>query len=69
MDMANYISVKMELLKPEIRNEIRELLEKIWEGYNIKNIDQVQACEAVGVNAQRSLDRAAASVSKDPFAR
>jgi len=47
MDMANYISVKMELLKPEIRNEIRELLEKIWEGYNIKNIDIEKFCNAL----------------------
>ena len=47
MDMANYISVKMELLKPEIRYEIRELLEKIWEGYNIKNIDIEKFCNAL----------------------
>ena len=47
MDMANYISVKMELLKPEIRNEIRELLEKIWEGYNIKNIDIEKFCNVL----------------------
>jgi 3-dehydroquinate synthase len=47
MDMANYISVKMELLKPEVRNEIRELLEKIWEGYNIKNIDIEKFCNTL----------------------
>jgi 3-dehydroquinate synthase len=47
MDMANYISVKMELLKPEIRYEIRELLEKIWKGYNIKNIDIQKFCNAL----------------------
>ena len=47
MDMANYISVKMESLKPEIRNEIRELLEKIWEGYNIKNIDIEKFCNTL----------------------
>ena len=47
MDIANYISVKMELLNPEIRNEIRELLEKIWEGYNIKNMDVDKFCNAL----------------------
>jgi len=47
MDMANYLSVKMDLLKPEIRNEIRKLLEKIWEGYNIKNIDIEKFCNVL----------------------
>ena len=39
MDMANFFSVKMNLLHPHIRNEIRELLQQIWRGYNIKNLD------------------------------
>lgn len=39
MDMANYISTKRNQLSEVIRYEIRELLEKIWNGYDIKNID------------------------------
>ena len=38
MDMANFISVKLDFIPMEIRTNIRELLEKIWHGYNIKNI-------------------------------
>ena len=37
--MANFISIKMKLLESYIRLEIRELLEKIWQGYNIKDLD------------------------------
>jgi len=47
MDMANYISVKLKLLEPEIRNEIRELLEKIWQGFDIKNINVDKFCDAL----------------------
>ena len=39
MDMANYISVKRKHLSETVRFEIRELLEKIWTGYDIKNMD------------------------------
>ena len=39
MDMANYFSVKRKLLNPQIRKEIRELLQQIWKGYSIKYID------------------------------
>jgi len=39
MDMANFISVKRGFLSESIRLDIKELLEKIWVGYNIKNID------------------------------
>jgi len=39
MDMANYISVKKKYIPMKIRNEIRELLEKIWTGYEIKHLD------------------------------
>lgn len=38
MDMSNYISVKLGLIPLDIRLNIRELLEKIWNGYNIRNI-------------------------------
>jgi 3-dehydroquinate synthase len=47
MDMANYISVKMKLLKPEIRTEIRELLEDIWKGFTINNLDIDKFCEVL----------------------
>ena len=39
MDMANFISVKMKLLKSDIRLEIRELLQNIWRGYDINQLD------------------------------
>jgi len=39
MDIANYVSVKKKYIPMQTRNEIRELLEKIWTGYNIKNMD------------------------------
>ena len=47
MDMANFVSTKMGLLRPEIRNEIRELLMKIWDGFNINNIDIENFCNAL----------------------
>ncbi len=39
MDIANFISIKKELLNPKIRLDIRELLQKIWEGYEIKHLN------------------------------
>lgn len=38
MDMANFFSVKLNYLVEETRDEIRELLEKIWDGYVINNL-------------------------------
>ena len=38
MDMANFVSVKLGYLQCEIRQEIRELLEQIWDGYVISNL-------------------------------
>jgi 3-dehydroquinate synthase len=39
MDIANFISVKKKYIPMQIRYEIRELLEKIWVGYDLKNIN------------------------------
>ncbi len=39
MDMANFVSVKLGLIPQEVRNDVRELTEWIWEGYDIKGID------------------------------
>ncbi len=39
MDMANFISVKMGFINNEVRNEIREVTEYIWNGYQINDID------------------------------
>ena len=39
MDIANYISVKLNLLNPEVRNEIREVTNYISSGYNINKLD------------------------------
>jgi len=47
MDMANFISVKMKLLESYIRLDIRELLEKIWQGYNIKDLDVEKFCSVL----------------------
>ena len=38
MDMANFVSVKLNYLDEETRDEIRELLEEIWNGYTINNL-------------------------------
>ena len=38
MDMANFISVKLGLIPDAVRGNIRELLEKIWAGYDIKHL-------------------------------
>ena len=35
----NFISVKMGFLKSKIREEIRELLQQIWKGHDIRNLD------------------------------
>ena len=47
MDMANFVSVKMKLLDETIRTEIRELLQQIWVGYDIKHIDVEKFCRAL----------------------
>ena len=38
MDMANFISVKRKFLKNSVRLEIRDLLQRIWSGYDISNL-------------------------------
>ena len=48
MDMANFVSVKLNLLDPRVRIEIRELLQKIWMGYDIKQIDIEKFLDALG---------------------
>ena len=47
MDIANYISVKMNLLNSETRIEIRELLKEIWDGFNIEKKDINKFCNAL----------------------
>ncbi len=39
MDIANFVSVKKNILPMNVRNEIRELLIQIWNGYDISNIN------------------------------
>jgi 3-dehydroquinate synthase len=39
MDMANYVSMKLGLIPQSIRDDVRELVELIFEGYDIKGID------------------------------
>ena len=38
MDIANFISVKLGYIDENIRNDIRELLSQIWDGYSIKEL-------------------------------
>jgi len=38
MDMSNYVSMKLGYISESIRNEIRELLEQIWQGTSISEI-------------------------------
>jgi 3-dehydroquinate synthase len=38
MDIANFISVKLGYIDETIRNDIRELLSQIWDGYSIKEL-------------------------------
>ena len=39
MDMSNFISVKLGFIPKQVRDDVRELTEWIWEGYDIKGID------------------------------
>lgn len=50
MDMANFISVKKGYIPESVRNDVRELVQQIWEGTHIKDI---------------SLDTYATALSKD----
>ena len=36
---SNFISVKMGILKPEIRDEIRNFLKNIWKDFSINDLD------------------------------
>jgi 3-dehydroquinate synthase len=38
MDMSNYVSVKKGFITEDVRQNIRGVVEKIWEGYTIKNL-------------------------------
>jgi 3-dehydroquinate synthase len=38
MDMSNYVSVKKGYISEDVRQNIRGVVEKIWEGYTIKNL-------------------------------
>lgn len=39
MDIANYVSVKLGFIPDTVRNEIRSVVEYIWKGYTIEDID------------------------------
>jgi 3-dehydroquinate synthase len=47
MDIANFISVKMGILDSSIRNEIKYLLQEIWKGFSIKELDVENFCIAL----------------------
>lgn len=48
MDISNFISVKLGFIPMQVRTDIRELLEKIWKGYDIKNISLEKFITALG---------------------
>ncbi|MEO6454886.1 MAG: AroB-related putative sugar phosphate phospholyase (cyclizing) [Ginsengibacter sp.] len=50
MDMSNFVSVKLGYIKPETREEIREVVRQIWAGTSITDI---------------SLDKFTSALSKD----
>lgn len=39
MDMANFVSVKLGYINEDLRMHIRELLQQVWEGTSIKDIN------------------------------
>jgi 3-dehydroquinate synthase len=39
MDLANLISVKLNLIDLALRNELREQFEPVWKGFSVKNVD------------------------------
>jgi len=39
MDMANYVSVKLDLIPEQVRNEIREVVVNFWPGFEINELD------------------------------
>jgi 3-dehydroquinate synthase len=39
MDIANFVSTKLGFIPSNVRDEIREVTEYIWEGYSIADID------------------------------
>lgn len=38
MDIANFVSVRLGFIPPEVREHIRELLQQIWQGTSIKTL-------------------------------
>lgn len=48
MDMANYVSEKLGLLPPGIRDEIRPFLQHVWTGYSLEGISASMMVEALG---------------------
>lgn len=57
MDMANYVSEKMELLQPGMRVEVRTFLEKVWTLYPIADVTADKMIEALGKDKKNSGDR------------
>lgn len=48
MDLSNFVSVKMGLIGPEIREEVREITSYIWNGYSINELDPEKLIKALG---------------------
>ncbi len=48
MDMANFVSEKLGLLKPGIRSEVRVFLEKVWSDYPITDLSSEPMMDALG---------------------
>jgi len=72
MDMANFVSVKLGYINEKIRLEIRELLEKIWQGFPIEDISVEQFKTAlskdkknVGAELRLILNKGYGKIFKD----
>jgi len=48
MDLSNYVSMRMGLIEPHIREEIREVTSYIWNGYSISSLDYEKLIQALG---------------------
>ncbi len=48
IDMANFISVKLGYIPTAVREEIREVVAKIWDGYSIRTLDVKLFRQALG---------------------
>lgn len=66
MDISNFISTKFNYLDKSKRNEMRSLLEQIWWGYDIKNINLADFEDALKKDKKNEGDLIGLILSKGP---